>query len=86
MSGIIVGVDGSGRSDRALVWAAREAALRQVPLAVLSVHQVAIGYLGGPVDVAADEVATERARDLARKRTDSALTARVASPGDSWAR
>ena len=32
MPGIIVGIDGSGHSQRALEWAMKEAALRRVPL------------------------------------------------------
>jgi nucleotide-binding universal stress UspA family protein len=81
MPGIFVGVDGSGQSDRALGWAAREAALRQVPLTVLTVHKVVIGCLGGSVDCAADGAATKRARSLARERTDKVLDSlQVASP------
>jgi nucleotide-binding universal stress UspA family protein len=38
MPGIIVGVDGSGNSRRALAWAMREAAAHHLPLTVLSVH------------------------------------------------
>jgi nucleotide-binding universal stress UspA family protein len=38
MPGIIVGVDGSDQSRRALGWAMREAAQHRVPLAVVSVH------------------------------------------------
>jgi nucleotide-binding universal stress UspA family protein len=38
MSGIIVGVDGSDHSRRALSWAIREAERRKVPLTVLTVH------------------------------------------------
>ena len=34
---IVAGVDGSGRSLRALVWAAHEAALRHCPLRVIHV-------------------------------------------------
>ena len=44
MAGIIVGVDGSGHSQRALEWAAKEAVLRQVPLTVLTVHEAVRGY------------------------------------------
>jgi nucleotide-binding universal stress UspA family protein len=36
MPGIIVGVDGSGHSRRALEWAISEAAFRQTPLTVLA--------------------------------------------------
>ena len=73
MSGIIVGVDGSGYSDRALDWAAREAALRQVPLTVLTVCQVAVGYSGSAIYLPADEAPTERARGLAQERTDKVI-------------
>jgi nucleotide-binding universal stress UspA family protein len=38
MPGIIVGVDGSDQSRRALGWAMREAAQHRVPLTVVSVH------------------------------------------------
>jgi len=43
MSGIIVGVDGSGHSQRALEWAMKEAAIRHAPLTVLTVHQAIRG-------------------------------------------
>ncbi len=46
MSGIVVGVDGSGHSQRALAWAMREAAIRRVPLTVLTVHEAIRGYYG----------------------------------------
>ena len=49
MSGIIVGVDGSGHSQRALEWAAREAALRHTVLTVLTVRQAVAGWTGVPV-------------------------------------
>ena len=39
MPGIIVGVDGSGHSQRALEWAMKEAAIRHAPLTVLAVHE-----------------------------------------------
>jgi len=38
MSGILVGVDGSDHSYRALHWAMLEALRRQLPLTVMSVH------------------------------------------------
>jgi nucleotide-binding universal stress UspA family protein len=38
MSGIVVGVDGSDNSRRALGWAMREAVHRQVPLVVMTVQ------------------------------------------------
>ena len=75
MSGIIVGVDGSGHSQRALEWAAREAALRQAPLTVLTVHQAIAGYAGGAVDYPGDNAATEHAREAAQTETDKVLEA-----------
>ena len=47
ISGIIVGVDGSGHSRRALEWAMQEAAIRRAPLTVLTVHQAIVGFYGG---------------------------------------
>jgi nucleotide-binding universal stress UspA family protein len=44
MPGIIVGVDGSGHSQRALEWAMKEAAIRHAPLTVLAVHQALASY------------------------------------------
>ena len=38
MPGIVVGVDGSDHSHRALIWAMRQAAQQQVPLTVLAVR------------------------------------------------
>ena len=38
MSGILVGVDGSDHSHRALSWAMHEAAYHHVPLRVMTVH------------------------------------------------
>jgi nucleotide-binding universal stress UspA family protein len=49
MPGIIVGVDGSGHSQQALEWAAREAALRKTSLTVLTVRQAVAGFTGVPV-------------------------------------
>jgi nucleotide-binding universal stress UspA family protein len=46
MSGIVVGIDGSGHSHRALAWAMWEAALRQVPLTVVTAYSAAVGYFG----------------------------------------
>ena len=59
MPGIIVGVDGSSQSQRALQWALSEAAARHAPLTVLSVrHDRAITYATGDLsqDQAAEEV------------------------------
>ncbi len=49
MSGIVVGIDGSGHSRRALEWAMREANIRRVPLTVITVHEISVGYWGSGV-------------------------------------
>src|ERR1700761_6031878 len=54
MSGILVGIDGSGHSARALEWAAREAAVRKAPLTVLTVQPVLAGYTGYAVAYVGD--------------------------------
>ena len=38
MSGIVVGIDGSDHSHRALIWAMRQAARQDVPLTVLAIR------------------------------------------------
>jgi nucleotide-binding universal stress UspA family protein len=66
MPGITVGVDGSHNGHRALDWAMREAALRQVPLTVLTVHEVMASYwTGNPVTIRGDAPELEKARTAA---------------------
>jgi nucleotide-binding universal stress UspA family protein len=79
MSGIIVGVDGSGHSQRALEWAMREAAVRQVPLTVLTVNEAVRGYYSSMAVYADEPVRTEDARKLAQAETDEVL-ARLDEP------
>jgi nucleotide-binding universal stress UspA family protein len=73
MSGILVGVDGSGHSTRALEWAAREAAIRKVPLTVLTVYQVMAGYTGFAVGYVGDGELAEQARQQAKEQLDKVL-------------
>ena len=73
MSGIIVGVDGSGHSRRALEWAMREAAIRRAPLTVLTVHQAIVGFYGGIAVYPDDAARTEEAREAAQTETDKVL-------------
>ncbi len=75
MPGIVVGVDGSGHSRRALEWAIKEAALRQAPLTVLTVHQAIAGYFGGVSSVPDDAELTEKTREAAQVETDKVLAA-----------
>jgi nucleotide-binding universal stress UspA family protein len=73
MSGIIVGVDGSGHSQRALEWAMKEAAIRHVPLTVLTVHEAVRGYYSGAAVYPDDPARTEEARQLAQAESDKVL-------------
>jgi nucleotide-binding universal stress UspA family protein len=74
MPGIVVGVDGSTGSQRALEWAAREAALRKAALTVLTVHPVmASAWTGLPVTYPADAEAVASARKAADVETARVL-------------
>lgn len=73
MSGIVVGIDGSGHSQRALEWAMREAALRHVPLTVLTVHEAVRGYYGGVSTYPDDPALTDKMREAAQAETDEVL-------------
>ena len=73
MSGIIVGVDGSGHSQRALEWAMKEAAIRHAPLTVLTVHEALRGYYGGATLYPDDPARTEEARVAAKAEAEEVL-------------
>jgi nucleotide-binding universal stress UspA family protein len=73
MPGILVGIDGSGHSQRALEWAMKEAALRHVPLTVLTVHEAVKGYYGGVATYPDDPAETEQAQVAAQTETDKVL-------------
>ena len=76
MSGIIVGVDGSGHSQRALEWAAREAAVRGTPLTVLTVRQAIAGWTGTPIVYpVTGGPSLEDTRQQAQGETDKVLEA-----------
>jgi nucleotide-binding universal stress UspA family protein len=75
MPGIVVGIDGSHHSTRALEWALKEAALQHAPLTVLTVHSVpASPWSGNPVLMGGDSEDREKmlsaAEELTRKVTD----------------
>jgi nucleotide-binding universal stress UspA family protein len=72
MPGIVVGIDGSGHSRRALAWALKEAATHQVPVTVVTVHSPGAGYLG-TVSYPEDQALAQRARDAARKEVDTVI-------------
>ena len=73
MSGIIVGVDGSGHSRRALEFGMKEAAIRRVPLTVLTVHEAVRGYYSSAAVFPDDPDRTEEARQAAQVETDKVL-------------
>lgn len=73
MNGILVGIDGSGHSGKALEWAAREAALHDVPLTVLTVCRNVIGYTGYVYGYENDEELARQARRAAQEQTDKVL-------------
>ncbi len=91
MPGIVVGIDGSHHSTRALEWALKEGALQHAPVTVLTVHSVpASPWTGNPVLLgrdpedqekmlhAAEELTHEVASGLGESRPDS-VTVRAVS-------
>lgn len=83
MPGIIVGVDGSGHSQRALEWAMKEAAIRHQPLTVLTVHNAVAGYNGGVAVYSDDPARTDQAREAAQQETDKVLAGLAGPRPDS---
>jgi nucleotide-binding universal stress UspA family protein len=78
MPGIIVGIDGSAHSARALEWACKEAALQHAAVTVVTVNSVpASPWTGNPTVLAQDPAELERLRQAAEE-----MTAKVASQLD----
>jgi nucleotide-binding universal stress UspA family protein len=72
MPGVVVGVDGSPNSERALDWAMRQAMAVQAPLTVLAVHEVSKSYWGnvpvvGPADTALLGTLRQAAEEMTHK-------------------
>jgi nucleotide-binding universal stress UspA family protein len=65
---VVVGVDETPSAREALLWAAREAALRGSPLVVAHAYR----HLGWPVDAATEAANRERAWRLVRRQADLA--------------
>jgi nucleotide-binding universal stress UspA family protein len=75
MPGIVVGVDGSPNSERALDWAMRQAAAVHAPLTVIAVHEVPKSYWGGiPVIGPADTALVDKLRQAAEEMTHKAAS------------
>jgi nucleotide-binding universal stress UspA family protein len=73
MLGITVGVDGSDNSRRALDWAMHEAAARQCPITIMTVHEVVPSFwTGDPATTRTDGELQDQARDAAIAATTQA--------------
>ena len=71
MSRIVVGVDGSDHAHRALEWAMYEAGLRNAPLTVVTVFQIAKDHWGlADLHYPQDEPARQRAGEAAQQAAD----------------
>jgi len=70
MPGIVVGIDGSAGSHKALEWAAREAAAHHAPLIVLTVNPIADNYwIGSPI-IPASRPQQDKFRQAAQDAAD----------------
>jgi nucleotide-binding universal stress UspA family protein len=84
MPGIVVGVDGSPNSERALDWAMSHAAALHAPLTVIAVHEVPKSYWGGipvvgPADAALLETLHQAAEEMTQKAAGRLGDAKPAS-------
>ena len=80
MSGIIVGVDGSAHSRKALEYAAKEAVAHHTSLTVLTVHQAVRDVYGGVSNYSDDASLTDKARQAAQAETDEVLAGLAEKP------
>jgi nucleotide-binding universal stress UspA family protein len=80
MPGIVVGVDGSGHSRKALERAANEAAVHHVPLTVLTIHQAVRDVYGSASHYTDDASLTDKARQAAQADSDQVLAGLSAKP------
>jgi nucleotide-binding universal stress UspA family protein len=80
MAGIVVAVDGSANSRKALETAVEEAALHHKPLTVLTVHQAIRDVYGAASHYGDDAALTDKARQAAQAETDEVLAAASARP------
>ena|ERR1700759_4008707 len=80
MPGIIVGVDGSDHSRKALERAIQEAAAHHTSLTVLTVHQAVRDVYGGVSTYPGDSELTEKARQAATAETNEVVAALGVQP------
>jgi nucleotide-binding universal stress UspA family protein len=75
VAGIVVGVDGSPNSERALDWALAHAAALDASLTVIAVHEVAKSYWGDiPVVGPADQPIADSLQGAAEEMTQRAVS------------
>lgn len=80
MAGIVVGTDGSRRSEAALRWALREAALRRVPLTVLTVYRTIVNQMTGhPMALEGDDARAAEQRRVVEE-TVAKLSGELGDP------
>jgi len=80
MPGIVVGVDGSGHSRKALERAAAEAVAHGAPLTVLTVHQAVRDVYGSVSHYSDDAALTDKAKEAAQAETDQVLATLGSQP------
>ena len=80
MPGIVVGVDGSSHSRRALERAAAEAVAHGAPLTVLTIHQAVRDVYGSVSHYQDDAALTDKANEAAHAETDQVLAALGSQP------
>lgn len=80
MPGIVVGVDGSDHSRKALEWALDESALRRAPLTVIAVSPVSASIFGlSAQHYPADELDTAHVQDATEKLVQDVTAGRPAA-------
>jgi nucleotide-binding universal stress UspA family protein len=82
--GIVVGLDGSPNSERALDWALRHAAALNTSLTAIAVHEVARSYWGhdpviGPPDVTIVEQLQRSAEEMVERAVSRLTEAKPSS-------
>jgi len=79
MPGIVVGVDNSTHSQRALEWAISEAGIRQLPLTVVTVLQEVVYWSGRPALYPQDYPLAAKVAEAVQEQVDATLD-KVAGP------
>jgi nucleotide-binding universal stress UspA family protein len=84
MPGIVVGLDGSPGSERALDWALKHAAALNTSLTAIAVHQVAKSYWGhepvvGAADITVMDQLQRSAEDMTQRGLDQLTEAKPSS-------